>query len=196
MAGFLGRLLQIRNYAHLIRCIFVWYLTHDEVQAMAQQPFGGDWTTDKLDRLKRYLVEYIKILAKRPDLNTWYVDGFAGSGYIPAKAAQRADPANQTVLEIEDAEEHIADQQVANFINGSPRVALAVEPPFNRYLFIERDRKKAEELTALRYEYPALADRIHIEVQDANEFLIEWCRKTFNGKTRAVVFLDPFGMQV
>lgn len=69
-------------------------------------------------------------------------------------------------------------------------------PPFGRYIFVDRNPVHAESLGALRQEFPELADRISVLAADANAFLQEWCRKTDWNKNRAVVFLDPYGMQV
>lgn len=50
------------------------------------------------------------------------------------------------------------------------------------------------ELTALPAEFPGLS--IQIEKGDANDVIKELCRKTNWRSNRAVLFLDPFGMQV
>jgi len=42
----------------------------------------------------------------------------------------------------------------------------------------------------------ATAPRISVRAADANTFLQQWCRETDWDKNRAVVFLDPYGMQV
>lgn len=78
---------------------------------------------------------------------------------------------------------------------GSARRALRIEPPFDHYLLIERDKQNRTHLDALHSDFPALADRIRIEGEDANEVLIELSKRRWAGR-RAVVFLDPFGMQV
>lgn len=153
---------------------------------MVQQGFGGDWTQDKLARLKGYLEAYMQIFKKRPSLTPIYVDAFAGTGSIPARAtpsvtSQAADP---------------EEPDVVNFLNGSARVALEVEPPFSRYLFIERSPKKVKELEKLRAEYLQRAARIQIERAEANQFLMQWCTEMNWRTNRAVMFLDPFGMQV
>ena len=75
-------------------------------------------------------------------------------------------------------------------------MALRTDPPFGRYIFVDRNPEHAESLGALRQEFPELADRISVHAADANAFLQEWCRGTDWDKNRAVVFLDPYGMQV
>jgi three-Cys-motif partner protein len=49
------------------------------------QTFGGSWTATKLKILKGYLQSYSKIFPaneKARFFDTFYVDAFAGSGYI------------------------------------------------------------------------------------------------------------------
>src|SRR5262249_42973217 len=79
---------------------------------------------------------------------------------------------------------------------GSARIALEVDPPFDRYVFIEKLAKRVNELEALRREFPDKAAAIHVERADANEDLKRWCKQTNWQRHRAVVFLDPYGMQV
>ncbi len=88
------------------------------------------------------------------------------------------------------------EPDVAEVLKGSARIALEVEPPFHSYIFVERSARKCKELEALKAEYPARAERIHIEKADASVFLAEWCNQIDRRRSRAVVFLDPFGMQV
>jgi three-Cys-motif partner protein len=50
---------------------------------MAKHVFGGDWTTDKLERVRKYLCAYTKIFSSNERasyLTTIYVDAFAGTG--------------------------------------------------------------------------------------------------------------------
>jgi three-Cys-motif partner protein len=53
--------------------------------------FGGDWTNEKLERVRKYLHEYTKIFNANPrakKLHTIYVDAFAGTGYRTSKSDQ------------------------------------------------------------------------------------------------------------
>ena len=75
-------------------------------------------------------------------------------------------------------------------------MALRTDPPFGRYIFVDRNPTHAESLGALRKEFPKLANRISVRAADANTFLQQWCRETDWNRNRAVVFLDPYGMQV
>lgn len=148
-----------------------------------QQEFGGAWTQDKLARLKGYLEAYMVIFRKHPYLLPVYVDAFAGTGRM-----RRKTPTPPTT--------EPAEADVTEVLKGSARIALEVEPPFSRYIFVERSARKCRELEELKTGYPTRADRIQIEKADATKFLTEWCSMTDWTRTRAVVFLDPFGMQV
>ena len=65
------------------------------------------------------------------------------------------------------------------------------------YLFIEKSRARVSELEAvIRSEFPQHQARCQFRAGDANTQLQEWCAARDWSKERAVVFLDPYGMQV
>lgn len=147
---------------------------------MSQMSFGGMHTEEKLQVLEEYLAAYQKVL-KNTGLATIFFDAFAGTGEVPLE--QKGD----LFQDVEEAEP---------FIEGSARRALAVDPPFSRYVFVEKSRRKTARLEQLRADFPNLADRIKIERADANAAIREFCRATDWKRNRAVLFLDPFGNQV
>jgi three-Cys-motif partner protein len=154
--------------------------------------FGGPWTEDKLRRIDDYLDAYMKIFTANPSaskLNTTYLDAFAGTGFRTSPVA--ADRAEGSLFE--DA---LEDPDTDALKKGSAYVALRTDPPFGRYIFVDRNPTHAESLGALRKEFPTLANRISVRAADANTFLQQWCRETDWNRNRAVVFLDPYGMQV
>lgn len=157
---------------------------------MATHEFGGDWTTEKLHCLRRYLAAYTTIFARNPraqNLTPIYVDAFAGTGY--RAKPPRLDPHMPLFTELTEPE---AD----NFLKGSARIALDVEPPFKRYIFVEQDAERARELHELKRQFRQKAPGVEIVQQEANSYLKEWCARTDWRVFRAVVFLDPYGMQV
>lgn len=157
---------------------------------MKHQRFGGDWTQEKLERVRKYLSAYTTIFATNPrarHLKPVYVDAFAGSGYRANKRKKFA---------TNDVFPEFADTDTQAFVKGSVRIALEVDPPFKGYLLIERDDAYAEQLQNLKDEFPDKAPIIQIVRADANEYLKRWCATTDWDHTRAVVFLDPYGMQV
>ena len=47
---------------------------------MPVHEFGGDWTEQKLERLRKYLSAFMKAMDKRTYSQTIDVDAFAGTG--------------------------------------------------------------------------------------------------------------------
>jgi three-Cys-motif partner protein len=89
----------------------------------------------------------------------------------------------------------LADDETRRFADGSARVALETEPCFHRYIFIEKSARRCAELDRLKQRFPDLADRVSVRQGDANNELLEMCDKSWS-RHRAVVFLDPYGMQI
>jgi three-Cys-motif partner protein len=82
-------------------------------------------------------------------------------------------------------------------IDGSANIAVGLPDPFDNYLFIEKSSARLEELRqSLRMSYSDRLPRCLFEQGDANEVLRRWARQRNWKKERAVVFLDPYGMQV
>lgn len=153
------------------------------------QAFGGDWTREKLERVRKYLSAYVQALKNQP-FELHYMDAFAGTGYV----AERKDgaPSSPGLFDIPE----LGDVEPQAYITGSARIALEIEPAFHHYLFIERKGAYVKELHALKADYPGLADRIEIVRGDANEELRHLCSGARWTGRRAVLFLDPYAMQV
>lgn len=152
---------------------------------MGQKPhaFGGPWTEDKLDRVTKYLQAYTTALKKQP-FRLVYVDAFAGTG---ERASRRAGEKIHGFLLL---------PQMTELAKGSARRALEVEPPFHEYVFIEANLGRFRELRKLEEEYPRRRDRMRFRNEEANTAIIDICHTTDWRNTRAVMFLDPYGMQV
>jgi three-Cys-motif partner protein len=147
--------------------------------------FGGDWTTKKLEILRRYLAAYTTVLKDQP-FTTGYIDAFAGTGYRTMRQAE----SDGGLFFPELAEE--APQRL---LEGSARMALQVEPRFDKYVFIEKDPTRCNQLEHLRDDFPDLTKDVQIERGEANEVIQKLCRKNWR-RHRAVLFLDPYGMEV
>lgn len=161
---------------------------------MTSHQFGGNWTDNKLERLRKYLHAYITIFKGNQwarKYQTTFVDAFAGTGY---RQDIRATKITRLPLFLEDTP--IYDEEVTSFQKGSAQIALETSPPFDRYLFIERNPEYVAELRHLREQYPAIAQRIDIIQGEANLTIREWCQSTDWAVNRVVVFLDPYGMEV
>lgn len=149
--------------------------------------FGGEWTTRKLDVLSRYLTAYTTALRNQP-FTTGYIDAFAGTGYRTMRAREE-DLSSELLFP------DLATTESQALLDGSARLALQIDPPFDRYVFIERNRDRGEALEALRDDFPTHRDRISIRTDEANRAIREMCARDWSNH-RAVLFLDPYGTQV
>src|SRR2546421_510068 len=101
------------------------------------QLFGGDWTSEKLERVRKYLVAYAQIM-KGKRFRFAYIDAFAGTGYrTNPKAKGHSDY---------DFFPELAEEDTKEFLDGSARIALQIKPRFDKYIFIERKPKRFAEL--------------------------------------------------
>ncbi|GMW03744.1 MAG: hypothetical protein AMXMBFR84_48780 [Candidatus Hydrogenedentota bacterium] len=150
------------------------------------QRFGGSWTEEKLGIVEAYLREYVKILPGR-GLRFAYIDAFAGTGYSDLPVSD-LDPEHLLF-------EELSDSDTRAFLEGSAIRALRIEPSFNKYIFIEKSEAKIEQLRSRINALNIDSSKIEYRPGDCNKILQEICKKDW-GKHRAVLFLDPFGMQV
>lgn len=151
--------------------------------------FGGDWTSAKLVVLAKYLSAYTTAL-KNQRFTKAYIDAFAGTGYRTMKR-ERDEGAQSANLLFPD----LAEAAPQELLDGSARLALKTQPRFDRYVFIERDAARCSQLDRLRAEFPELATDIRVEQGEANAEIQKLCSKNWRDH-RAVLFLDPYGMQV
>lgn len=157
---------------------------------MVEHSFGGPWTEEKLTRLRKYLEAYTVIFTRNPaaaHFRRVYVDAFAGTGIRTRNEEQAHDSPPSLFDEDADAE---------SFMKGSAQVALEIRPPFHQYIFIEKDPSFADELERLARSKSDVSSRISVRRGDANEILWKWAEASSWRSQRAVVFLDPYGMQV
>ena len=144
------------------------------------QSFGGGWTRQKLDVVENYLVSYTRVMKNQPGFRTWYFDGFAGSGSVDTGGVPSTVPllpGYETVMA------------------GSARRAL--ENPqidFDEYVFVEKDPECFESLEALAGEFPNR--KTQLVRGDCNAVVLDWAQTLDRRVDRAVVFLDPFKLEV
>lgn len=145
--------------------------------------FGSIWTVEKLDALKDYLISYLTIMKKHPFFKTWYIDAFAGTGMIEMDCIEPITLFDENVI-----------GEINQFISGSVKNALDLEPSFDNYMFIEKDKKCFSELerTVEKYKDKSL----YLVNKDANDALKEWINEVSKDRNRAVIFLDPYGMSL
>jgi three-Cys-motif partner protein len=160
---------------------------------MTAQTFGDEHTRKKLEIVQKYLGAYT-IALKKQQFQLLYIDACAGSGSsIPRSAViDRSDVERQSALLNETT---VADTD--QIIVGSAIRALSVSPPFDRYLFNDVKKANVEALKSeVRQRFSHLSSRVQITQFDANEMLLNICNQTNWRTSRAVVFIDPFGLQI
>ena len=158
-------------------------------ESSAGHAFGGDWTKDKLDVLAGYLTAYTTALKDQPFVKG-YIDAFAGTGYRDPRREGAVTSLSSDLLFPD-----LAENAPQEYLDGSARLALKTTPRFDRYIFIERSQRRCAQLEALKAEFTELAPDIRIHNGDANAEIQKMCALRW-GNRRAVMFLDPYGMQV
>ncbi len=136
------------------------------------QKFGGEHTEIKLNILNAYIKSYLTVMKNQTWANLFYVDAFAGSG--------KRDDKN---LGIQD---------------GSPKRILKENLTFKHYYFNDINREYVTALEKMvRRDFPQKADRVSIKCDDANSFITKFINNFMqDNSNRAVIFLDPYGMQI
>jgi three-Cys-motif partner protein len=155
--------------------------------------FGGEWTTAKLRVLAEYLRNYAIALKDKPSkehpFRKAYIDAFAGTGYREAQREGAETPPQSFLFP------DLAEEEPQKLLDGSARLALQTRPRFDKYIFIERSERRCLQLEGLKTEFPALAKDIDVRRGDANLQIQKICGGIWRSH-RAVLFLDPYGMQV
>ena len=158
-------------------------------------PDVGPWAQEKLTCLRKYLHAYTTILSRQEWLKGYfYIDAFAGPGTHKIRQKQTDDPTQKLLLEVSGHGRQGVDE--AEYISGSPRVALELEKPFTDYVFIETDSKRFSQLEVLEEKYKDSKQRIYLRKEDCNDYLRKLLKRINWHQWRGVIFLDPFGMQV
>lgn len=158
-----------------------------ELKQHQEHRFGGPWTDKKLEALQKYLSAYRDIFQKNERarfFRTTYLDAFAGTG----RRTNTASPDRATLRLFDDAD-------AQSYKAGSATIALETSSPFDNYIFVDNNRLRVRELNDLKRKYPLISNRIEVYQDDANRFVRQWCQE-LAPRDRAVVFLDPYGMNV
>ena len=161
--------------------------------------FGGSWSASKLDCVEAYATAYLKVMQQQHWAELRYIDAFAGRGKQAVK-----DAAGKVGVdaELDSFFGSASDRRdVKAFLEGSALRVLNASSQatrgFERYTFIDSHRPSCEELrAAVSASNPDVTHRIEFACEDANAAL-DRCLADINWQTtRALVFLDPFGLEV
>jgi three-Cys-motif partner protein len=161
------------------------------MQYLIKEPsanWGGIWTESKLEAFSKYVSAYLTILKKNPQWQTIYFDGFAGSG------SKESAKNNEIYKQLSITEE---EQKV--YRGSAERVlALPEKLSFDWYYFVDL---KEESLIKLESKLSIYQKKCRNPFQfkpgDCNKWVLELSKTMKNSdKYAALVFLDPFGMQI
>lgn len=143
--------------------------------------FGGLSTDLKLSVVGGYLSAFTTALQGKFEL--FYIDAFAGTGERTVKHAAQS-PDLVTGFRSGWIER----------IKGSARIAIETNPSFDKLIFIDIRKRHCDALRELARAHPA--SNVEIIRDVATKALHDLIRKTDWKSKRAVLFLDPYGMQV
>ncbi len=131
------------------------------------------WSEIKLDIVKDYAAAYTRVMQgqqrKGLNLHFAYIDAFSGAGVHISKAT-------------------------GEFVPGSPTNALAVDPAFKEFVFIDMDGAKVGQLRE------SVGDRSDVRIYegDCNTILVSDVLPniTYENYRRALCLLDPYGLHL
>jgi three-Cys-motif partner protein len=144
--------------------------------------FGGQHTDIKLAIVESYLKRYSAALHNWCD-RVWYIDAFAGTG-------------NRTVR-VKAKDGDLFDEPTPEYVEqrrGSARIAIEIQPAFERLVFMDVKPKHVAALKALKASNPGRD--ITVLQGNANDLIRDEIKWDGWKSTRAVMFLDPYGMEV
>ncbi len=125
----------------------------------------GNWTEMKLRILQEYAEAYAQVLKSNPYIkHVSYIDGFAGAG------------------------NHISKES-GEIIKGSPARALAIEPRFTHYHFVEMQEDRVQRLRKMSAE-----KNVTVYQGDCNDVLLKevFPQCLYKDYRRALCLLDPY----
>ncbi|MBN2425789.1 MAG: three-Cys-motif partner protein TcmP [Calditrichaceae bacterium] len=149
--------------------------------------WGGPWTEKKLQAFEEYVLAYLKIMHKNPYWKTIYFDGFAGCG---ERNIEKNAP-NLFDLDLDSGD--------ANVYRGAAERLIKLQKPdiFDWYYFIDKDATSIKKLESkLKSIQESKNKNIIYRANDCNEELVKLSGALKKRKYAALIFLDPFGMQI
>jgi three-Cys-motif partner protein len=158
--------------------------------------WGGSWTEDKLDTFEKYVNAYLTIMNAYRDKYNWklvYFDGFAGSGSRINDDGE--DDSKELMLELFN-QNLVKEDDFAVYKGAAERVLEIKQRGFDYYFFIEKDKASSQHLKVKlnrfkdQKQFDVRSEDANVEVNKMTSFLCN------NRQYKALVLLDPFGMQV
>ncbi len=153
-----------------------------------KEEWGGPWTIKKLDAFSKYVSSYLIIMNKFKFWKTIYFDGFAGSG-------KRKQNTSELLTQLQ-----ITLEEVKVYKGAAERVLnLPNDLSFDYYYFVDTNTESLNKLEKRLSKLPVSKDKkLLFRDGDANKWLAELAvaLKKKSPSYAALIFLDPFGMQI
>jgi three-Cys-motif partner protein len=152
--------------------------------------WGGTWTKQKLDAFIDYVKAYLTIMKKFRYWETIYFDGFAGSGEQLKKENKQ-----QAVLDFSLVENSL--ENIDLYKGSVKRILDLKELTFDYYYFIDTNPSNIDKIKSLKETINHIEpDRIIVRQADCNEQMPKLAEALKTNKFAALLFVDPFGMQI
>ena len=157
--------------------------------------FGGNWTEQKLEAFISYVKAYLIILNSAKKKYAWqtiYFDGFAGYGKRDKTVGNDEFELFEKIFSDDSPEAKVYEGSVARI--------LSLEDPFlfDWYYFIDSNKSYIQNLESIKKDISHIRkDRIIIRHDNCNDQVIKLAKALQDNKSlAALIFLDPFGMQI
>lgn len=163
----------------------------DTIMAKKKHRWGGSWTEEKLNAFSKYVNAYLTIMNKCRDKYKWkliYFDGFAGSG------SREETHESDTIDMFEEFGISIDDTTI--YRGAAERVLSIEQHGFDYYYFIDKSEESSNALEEKLSHFKKEGKILNFRCDDANSQLAKLATALKNKKFKALVLLDPFGMQV
>jgi three-Cys-motif partner protein len=146
--------------------------------------WGGPWTEKKLNAFSKYVWSYLTIMKNYSKWKTIYFDGFAGSG---SRVKEEKTDLYQQLK--------ITEEEEKTYKGAAERVLGLQELGFDFYYFVDKNESSLEKLkTRLSQKFED--KNLVFRPGDANIQIQSLAKALKSGQFAALVFLDPFGMQI
>jgi len=158
--------------------------------ATNKNTWGGTWTEKKLDAFEKYVNAYLTIMNKYRDKFSWkliYFDAFAGSG------------ARENICDNKTAIKPIFDiqsEEISVYKGAAERVLNIQQRGFDYYYFIDKDEVSNNNLEQKLKLFKTSKMLVFRAKEDGNEQIKQLSEALQDKSYKALVLLDPFGMQV
>lgn len=163
----------------------------------SKKSWGGPWTEDKLEAFEEYVKAYLTVMKDYREKYNWklcYFDGFAGNG------TRSEEEITEEIAVMADLfGEEVTPEELYVYRGAAERVVRIEEQGikgFDVFFFIDKDKKNCDALKEHLNQY-TFSGTPYFHDWDANkalQSLSKWMTAQYGRK--ALVLLDPFGMQI